>query len=196
MTRYVLTVALLCCGLIAAGEVAPQDYQEINGIVCIEAEHAAEVRGWKPVEGRSGQALQDDAARKRGGCTYRVFLSKPGRYYLHMLCRDQGNTETNDCYATLDGERLYGADGTTRPDGIRSVGARFKWVCQPKGPGGHTPESIKGKPVYFLVGKPGWHELRIDSRSKGFVCDKIMLKLDDTRTPGGLGPGETPHPGR
>ena len=166
----------------------PPPFAEREGIVSIEAERAAPVKGWILVEGKSGKALQDDG---HGGFSFEILFSRGGKYYVWLLCRDQGNSETNDCFVTLDGQRLYAADGRTRPDGIRSAGDAFRWICRPKGPGGHTPADLKNKPVYFHVPGPGRRTLRISHRSKGFVVDKIVLALDGTDRPEGGGPPET-----
>ncbi len=161
---------------------------ERDGIVSIEAERAAGVKGWIEVAGKSGKALQDDG---HGSLSFDIQFSRGGKYYVWFLCRDQGNTETNDCFVTLGKQRLYAADDKTRPDGIRSAGPGFKWICQPKGPGGHTPGEIKGKPVYALVPGPGRHTLKIAHRSRGFVVDKIVLSLGGKTAPSGDGPPET-----
>jgi len=163
-------------------------FVERDGIVSMEAERATAARGWIEVEGKSGKARQDDG---QGYLSFDIVFSRGGKYYVWFLCRDQGNTETNDCFVTLDGQRLTAADDKSRPDGIRSAGAAFKWVCQPKGPGGHTPAEIKGKPVYALVPAPGRHTLKIAHRSRGFAVDKIVLALDGKTAPAGTGPPET-----
>ena len=168
-------------------------FVEQDGVVSMEAERAAPARGWIEVEGKSGKALQDDG---HGSLSFNILFSRGGKYYVWFLCRDQGNTETNDCFVTLDRERLYAVDDKSRPDGIRSAGSAFKWVCQPKGPGSHTPRSIGGKPVYALVPGPGLRTLKISHRSKGFVVDKIVLALDGTSAPEGDGPPETLPPAR
>lgn len=168
-------------------------FVERDGQVSMEAENATAARGWAKVEGKSGAAMQDGGG---GHLTFSIQFARPGKYYVWMLCRDQGNTETNDCFVTLDGQRAFAADDKTRPDGIRSKGKEFAWVCQPKGPGGHTPDALKSKPVYVAVPAPGWHTFKIGSRSKGFVVDKVVLVLDNAKTPEGTGPEETVPPKR
>ncbi len=188
---------LLLAGLAAAPRplAAPPGaqtlFREVDGVVSIEAEHAGTVKRWVEEEGESGKAMRDDASRHGGEMTYEILFSKGGTYYVFFLCRDQGNTETNDCFLTLDKERLIGPDGRTRPDGMRSQGAKMTWVSTPKGPGGHTPEAVKKGPVHFDVPGPGLRILKVESRSKGFVVDKIVLKRNDDAPPKGGGPPET-----
>ncbi len=160
-------------------------FVERDGIVSIEAERAGSAKGWIEVNGKSGKALQDDG---QGTLAYDIRFSRGGKFYVWLLCRDQGDTKTNDCFVTLGGERLYAADDRTRPDGIRCAGADFKRTCRPKGPGGRTPDALKNKHVYALVPGPGRDPLRITHRSKGFVIDKIVLALDGTTAPEGNGP--------
>ena len=74
---------------------------------------------------------------------------------------------------------------------MRVHGKNYSWTFLPKGPGHHTPDNIRDKPVYALVHDEGWHELEIISRSKLFIIDKIVLKLDDATKPTGCGPEET-----
>ncbi|MDZ7370176.1 MAG: hypothetical protein ONB12_03290 [candidate division KSB1 bacterium] len=167
-------------------------FVEVNGIVAMEAENADRIIGWKLIDGKSKQALQDTSAQGKGYMTYSVRIDQPGKYWVSLLCLAPfGDTSKNDCYVYLDGKRLYGIDDKTRPDGMRCHTATFQWSALPKGPGGHTPEVIKEHPVYALVEKAGVHEFKIVSRSKEFCVDKIVLKLDDKTPPTGLGPEET-----
>jgi hypothetical protein len=167
---------------------APKVFVESEGLVSMEAEHATVNKGWADVAGSSGRAMRDEG---QGSLEFEIFFTRGGKFHVWMLCRDQGNTETNDCFVTLSGQRLYAADDKTRPDGIRSAGAAFTWVCRPKGPGGHTPDAIKSRPVYALVPGPGRHTLKVAHRSKGFEVDKIVLLLEGKAPPEGQGPAET-----
>lgn len=179
---------LLLAALLQDPPPRPKAFAEVEGVVSMEAEHASENRGWKVVGGASGRAMLDEG---KGHLSFDIHFSEGGRYQVWMLCRDQGNTETNDCFVTLDGQRLWASDGKSRPDGIRSAGPAFRWVCQPKGPGSKTPAEINGKPVVAVVPGPGRHVLRVAHRSKGFEVDKIVLVLEGGKAPGGAGPDET-----
>ncbi|MBN1672596.1 MAG: DUF5060 domain-containing protein [Kiritimatiellae bacterium] len=171
----------------------PAGFVEQGGIVSMEAEHAGTITGWISVAGVSGSARQDNAPRGEGGLTFPVTFTQGGRYYVWLFCRYTGDVsgERNDCFVWLDGEKLYGSDDVTRPDGIRTHSAAMAWSSLPKGPGGDTPDNIRNDPTYALVSGPGLHEFKIGSRSIGFVVDKIVLKLNDAAPPAGTGPPET-----
>ncbi|MDZ7314802.1 MAG: hypothetical protein ONA69_01520 [candidate division KSB1 bacterium] len=179
---------------ITCSEAQTLSYRFVNvdGIISMEAENADRIVGWKRIDGRSNHALQDTSEQGKGYMTFSILIDQPGKYWVSLLClAPLGDTSKNDCFVCLDGERLYGIDDKTRPDGMRCHTATFQWSSLPKGPGGHTPEVIKEHPVYALVKKVGVHEFKIASRSKGFCIDKIVLKLDDKTLPTGLGPEET-----
>ena len=176
----------------SANSFAQPKFQEANGIISIEAEYAKEIVGWALVQGSSGNALQDTSDRNLGYMTYDINFQTPGNYYMFLYClAPNKDTSKNDCFVFLNEEKLYAADDSTRPDGMRVHTAEFSWTFYPKGPGGHTPPIIKHEPVYALVEKPGIHTLKIVSRSKGFTLDKIVLKLNDPNKPAGTGPAET-----
>ncbi|MGD1894027.1 MAG: hypothetical protein ACFB15_25960, partial [Cyclobacteriaceae bacterium] len=140
------------------GSAQPQ-FEEQNGVIALEAEHATTVAGWRLVDGTSGQALQDNAARHQGKLTFDITIESPGKYYIYLLCLAPGrDTGKNDCYVTLDGNPLYAAkDSTLRPKGIRVHADTLVWSSLPKGPGVHTPYSIRDGIVYSLVVQHGSH---------------------------------------
>ena len=79
-----------------------------------------------------------------------------------------GKDKENDVLLTLDGEKLYGSNGVTRPDGMRSYGD-WKWTKLPKGPGPPTPNAIRRDPVYFKINRPGTYVLELAHRSANFA---------------------------
>lgn len=167
-------------------------FRERSGVVSIEVEHALEAHGWIPVPGKSGEARQDATGRGGNGhLTFDIDFDQAGRYYAFLLSRHNHAAEQDDCFLTLDGQKLFARDGTTRPDGMQASSFDFTWSMRPKGPGGHTPEHIKEGPVYFEVPGPGRRRLVIGSRSVKFEVDKIVLKKDDATPPSGSGPPET-----
>jgi len=122
--------------------------------------------------------------------TYQVSIAEAGVYYVHLRCRLTSgmkgpdgrlldDTSTNDAHVTVGGQRLYGSDLTTRPDGMRCHSATLSWWSLPKGPGGHTPVAIKNAPVTTFLPQAGVYEVVLRYRSPGFVVDKIAF----TRTP-------------
>lgn len=154
-------------------------FREQNGAILIEAEQG---RGdWTLIPSPTGRAIQDPG---EGRMRYQVEFARPGKYYVFLLARQgpRGKDKENDVLLSLDGEKLYGQDDTTRPDGMRSYGG-WKWTGLPKGPGAHTPDAIRRGPVYFLVAKAGRHTLEIAHRSSHFAVDKVLLKRDDPTVP-------------
>ncbi len=190
MKRYqTITIILIICAI----QIVAQEkmFRSQNGIVSIEAEHATEIVGWQDTTGVSGAAMQDMSERHAGYMLYKIYFDEPGLYFMSLLARTPGGTSTNDCFITIDDKKLYGADAQTRPDGMRVHGEEFTWTFLPKGPGSHTPDAIRDKSVYAKIDSAGWHQLKIGSRSKLFIIDKIVLKLNDSEKPTGLGPEET-----
>ncbi len=180
MMCYRSILIFVLCGSMAA-YAQPNNPQNI----LLEAENTTYCQGWRLVPGKSGDALQDDAARGEGILRYDLYLKRAGRYYVHLLCMaPEKNTSKNDCFLLLNDERLLASkDSTIRPEGIRVHSSQFVWSALPKGPGAHTPNAIRNGQVYFSVAKPGAYQLQVISRSKGFVLDKILLRLDRPELP-------------
>ncbi|MDI1249836.1 MAG: hypothetical protein PSV13_13305 [Lacunisphaera sp.] len=122
--------------------------------------------------------------------TYHVNFAEAGVYYVHLRCRQTSgmkgpdgqilaDTSTNDVHVLVGGQRLYGSDLTTRPEGMRCHSSTLSWWLLPKGPGNHTPEAIKNSPVTTYLPQAGVYEVILRYRSPGFVVDKIAF----TRTP-------------
>jgi len=153
--------------------------REDNGRVMFEAESG---RGnWNIIPSPTGKAIQDPG---QGHMSYDIGFTRPGKYYVFLLAKQgpRGKDKENDVLLSLDGEKLYGSDGITRPDGMRSYGD-WKWTKLPKGPGHHTPDAIRRNPVYFRVSRPGIYVFTIAHRSENFAIDKIVMKLDDPTPP-------------
>lgn len=150
-----------------------------NGVVTLEAE--AGQGNWNIIPSPTGEAIQDPG---RGYMHYDVQFTHPGKYYTFLLARQgpRGKDKENDVLLSLDGEKLYGSDAVTRPDGMRSYGD-WKWTKLPKGPGSHTPDVIRRDAVYFKVRRPGTYVLEIAHRSANFAIDKVLMKLDDPTLP-------------
>jgi len=164
---------------IAVVERLDQPVFEVSkGRVVIEAEHAVASKGWTEVQGIHGIAMRDEGFRGMGFMDFPITFETGGKYYVYMLMRrtnpdDAG--KSNDTYVTLGGQKLFGSDGITRPEGIRCSKMEFTWESMPKGPGAHTPQNIFHDPVHAVVPAPGTYTLRIGSRSKGFELDSILL---------------------
>ncbi|MBP7141939.1 MAG: hypothetical protein KBA71_08530 [Opitutaceae bacterium] len=159
----------------------PKPIFERNGIVQFEAEDG--IGDWRRISTPTGGAVQDPGA---GAMAYEIEFTRPGRYYVFLLARQgdggRGRGKENDVTLTLGGERLYGIDDTTRPEGIRCSGD-WKWAWRPKGPGSHTPATIRDNPAYFRITQPGRLRLEMKHRSENFAADRILLKLDDPTPP-------------
>ncbi|MBN1479653.1 hypothetical protein JXA70_05225 [candidate division KSB1 bacterium] len=79
--------------------IKPKEFCAKNGVVSIEAEHAAAVNGWKKVPGISGMAMRDEGERQKGFITFPITFDEPGRYYIYMLMRraNKGHWEPVRC---------------------------------------------------------------------------------------------------
>ncbi|MCI0583752.1 MAG: hypothetical protein L0227_12845, partial [Chloroflexi bacterium] len=196
LLRRRLLAAFLPILLVAAAPVAALFYEDA-GVVSMEAENATSSNGWIVVSGLSGSAMRDNSDRGVGSMNYEIEFTRGGKYYVWLLCRHTSadGASADDCFVTVGGEKLYGSDDVTRPDGMQAASGSFSWSSRPKGPGGTTPSNIAAGPVYALVSGPGRHVFKITSRSKGFEIDKIVLRLDDPTKPTGTGPAETLAPG-
>jgi len=153
--------------------------RERDGRVAFEAEDGD--GDWRVIPAPNGQAVQDPG---QGRMRYEIEFTRPGNYYVFLLAKQgpAGGGAENDAALTLNGERLYGSDDQTRPDGMR-VHGDWQWTFLPKGPGGHTPDAIRNNPVYFKVPAPGRYTFEIAHRSANFAVDKVLMKLNDPAPP-------------
>lgn len=158
-------------------------HAERDGVVVIEAESGT--GAWEKFEEAGATVIRSVLGESM---TYRVRFTEPGVRYVHLRCRPTSgyvdakgkvldDTSTNDAHVTVGGEKLYGSDRTTRPDGIRSHGKALSWWSLPKGPGGHTPPNIKQGGVMTYLPKAGVYEVVIRYRSPAFVVDKIAFTV-------------------
>jgi hypothetical protein len=138
---------------------------------------------WERIEEAGEQAIR---AKEGARMSYRIRFPRPGVYYVHLRSRltvgyrnaagkELEPSSTNDAVVTVGGARLYGSDGTTRPEGMRCHGRTLRWTFLPKGPGSHTPDAIRNDPVHTFIPQAGVYELVIGYRSPAFVIDKIAL---------------------
>jgi len=153
--------------------------REHDGVVAFEAEDG--VGDWRLIPAPTGRAIESPG---EGRMRYEIEFTRPGRYYVFLLARQGplGRDQENDVLLSLDGEKLFGQDEQTRPDGMRSYGG-WRWTFLPKGPGHHTPDAIRDGPVYFRVDQPGRRTLEIAHRSSNFAIDRVVLKRDDPTPP-------------
>lgn len=147
----------------------------------IEAE--AGEGGWERLTEAGEQVIR---SREGARMMYRVRFERAGIHYLHLRCRlTVGHKDaagkvlvpsgTNDAAVTVGGALLYGADGKTRPAGMRCHSRELRWTFLPKGPGAHTPEAIRDRPVHTYIPQPGVYEVVVGYRSPAFVIDKLAF---------------------
>jgi hypothetical protein len=153
--------------------------REETGRVSFEAEDG--VGNWRLIPAPGGRAIQDPGA---GRMQYEIEFTTPGRYYVFLYARQgpSGPGKDNDAALSLNGERLYGSDDRTRPEGMRVHGG-WKWSHLPKGPGAHTPDGIRNDPVYFRVPAPGRYTFEIAHRSARFAVDAVVMQREDPAVP-------------
>lgn len=139
--------------------------------------------GWERIDEAGTAAIRAVSGK---AMRYAVRFDAAGEYFLHLRCHHAGGTKnaagetlkgesTNDAVVTVGGAPLYGADGTTRPVGMRCHSREFRWWSLPKGPGAHTPGPIRDLPVRTFIPAPGVYEIAVGYRSPGLVIDKLAV---------------------
>jgi hypothetical protein len=171
-------------------------FQEVGGVVVIEAEHyATRTTGaaghtWEPIvdlPGYSGasalQALPDSGTntqRENTGAmlTYDIFVTNPGNYYVGV--RGYGVTASSDSvHVGLDGNSITRNTNV----GLSNWVKEFSWQGRPS-----------GSPLIMNI-TAGRHTLNIWMREDGVVIDKIWLATSQTAIVTGskdAGPAESP----
>jgi hypothetical protein len=198
LPRLIQVLLAFACPLVPAASPPPPHPQPAAVPATVVA--SASVTVWEAEAGEGEweriEAGGVAAVRAVSGKTmrYAVRFAEAGEYYVHLRCHHAGGTKnaagetlkgesTNDAVVTVGGARLYGADGTTRPVGIRCHSREFRWWSLPKGPGAHTPDAIRDRPVRTYIPAPGVYEIAIGYRSPGFVIDKIALTTTSAPPP-------------
>ena len=193
-----LLLTCLCLSLSAATIVG---FREVNGVVCMEAEHATDIRNWARDEGypASGVTMRDDGG---GQLSFRVGIENPGRYYVWFRMRKpEGATDkSNDCTVRVDGHALKVFDGTNEHEviGMGTHQKRLEFESRPK----TNENALRQYHPYFDVTQPkSTIEFTILSRSPGFLVDRVLLIHEkaggNTERPAatvensGMGPVET-----
>ena len=173
-TALAVLVATVVCGNVV--RAASQTYQEVNGVVSMEAENATERVGWteEDITNSSGVTMEDSASRNQGWLKFSVTFTRTGNYFVwfrHM--KPPGATDgSNDCYVYVDGNRLYVWEGSgTRPDGCGTHYTSLTWQSRPK----TEVVDDRNKHVYYPISSTGLHEFKVQSRSQGYLLDKICL---------------------
>ncbi|WP_158969536.1 hypothetical protein [Paraglaciecola sp. L3A3] len=115
--------------------------------------------------------------------SYPVYFTQPGRYYIWGRAFSTG-PEDNGFHFGLDGiwqessQRLQFCQGKHM----------WTWSSQQRVDSNHcgTPKTL-----WIDVAEAGQHNLMMSMREDGSELDKIILTLDESFTPNGLGPAET-----
>ncbi len=191
-------------------------FYEVDGLVCMEAEHAGYVNLWSRATGVSGDAMRADAAGawKGGVLRFDIEFKHPGRYALWLLAHKdptEGRFGGNDIKVFLDRDlsttpnpairnRATDAmatlvDGTgmvTNPDRAPeseiNLGSAniFMW---------HTRPKDGREPAMWSIERPGRHHVELVTGAEaGFLVDKVVLTRYNAHPPAGLGPVETSSP--
>lgn len=182
-------------------EKIPMLFKEQDGIVSMEAENATELFGWKEVYGKkncSNLTLMDLERPEGGKLIYRIYFTTPGAYTIWALqaksTKGYRSDMANDCFASFDGKSLQINGGTSCDDehgkviGLGTHQTELGWQSRPK------TECVEDRKhhVLFLVKEVGWYSFRIDSRSEGYLLDKLVFVHEDNPyIPTGTGPHET-----
>ena len=172
-------------------------FLESGGSVVIEAEHfktstARAGHNWAVVSNASasgGQVVRADpnnGANVNTGYTtgspqldFPILFSTAGTYNVWL--RGIGPTGDDDsCHVGLDGQGLASADR------ISSFGTGLTW----------TRSTLDGPVATIVVSTPGLHTLNLWMREDGLNVDRLLLTTNNTLTPSGAGPAESPRQGQ
>ena len=97
-----LLLLAVCTSASAATVVG---FREVNGVVCMEAEHATEIRNWVADDGyaASGVTMRDEGG---GHLSFNVGIEHPGRYYVWFRMRkpEGASDKSNDCIVQVNGK--------------------------------------------------------------------------------------------
>lgn len=216
MSRVSRLLGFACvCGLMA-GPPAPRVFQEIDGVVAMEAEHASWSRGFDAVAGLSGKAMQcrPDAEKafneKTAVLRFEVDFRTPGKYAIWLLGKIEKKEHAgNEFGVELDRpDDLVGIDpkykqytGPTDWEGkpytrmtsgywVDEATTEFHWSSRMKT--GGVEKDFVG-PAAWTIDRPGRRRIDFIARNEtGWTLDKVVIKRIDPRTPPrGKGPDET-----
>jgi hypothetical protein len=202
------SILLLCVMLFGCelGQVVAQvqQYQEQNGLVIIEAENTDSPLGrWvksNSVRGYSGKCYLEFTGSSYllgpadSPLAYRFQVTKPGLYYLHLLCAretqlidgEKRKDVANDCYVRVDGDYSAGTatgdkHGNDAPleslkKNTKFFGGNdraFVWASGNRlDLGGHQNKRVA---VYdFLPNRT--YTLVVSGRSKAFKLDRLVFR--------------------
>lgn len=177
--RGCLLIALAGAGAAPAlhAQQQPRLFVERDGVVAMEAEHATEAQGWEPV-GRpdaSGVAMRDGGPRNGAHLAFKILVERPGRYvvWFRHAKPEHATDQSNDCFVTVDGEDLRVWDGAEAHPVI-GMGTHQKRLAFESRPKTHERELRRYHP-FVDVHERRVLDLRVTSRSPGYLVDKIVL---------------------
>lgn len=198
---------LACLSIIAWARPsvnANEAYVERAGLVVIEAENTPSPLGqWQrkdAISGYTGSGYLDFAGNDyltgpaNSPLRYRFKISKPGLYYLHLLCAREtrvikGETRkdvANDCYVRIEGDFGAGPNpgnqhGDNAPLSLLKKDTKFfggkdqafVWVAgNHLDPGGHNNKRV----AVYRFKTQGVYTMVVSGRSKGFKLDRIVFR--------------------
>lgn len=169
-------------------------FQEIGGLVSIEAENSDERvsrngkswlsesvtpgysgTGYAAVGPNTGQAVTKDFVGSAAEIAYNIKFTKTGTYYIWL--RGRGISGNDDSvHAGIDNT------GPQSADNITGFTVSWKW----------SRSTMDGPAAAFNVLTPGVHTFHLWMREDGVVLDKIMLTTSSSSTaPNASGPPES-----
>ncbi len=173
-------------------------FLEAGGLVVVEAEHftgtgagrhGGEAFAWEAIgeqDGSSASAMQglpNTGASARHTTfgprlDYTLVFATPGTYTV--WARAAGDSEgDNSVHVGFDGERVS-------PHGGLAVEAAAGWTWSAR-------MLLGAQPITVEVTEPGRHTLNVWMREDGAQLDKLLLTLDPSLQPVGVGPDESPR---
>ena len=177
------------------------DYEEVNGIVIIEAESKT-AGSWslRNLSGASGgQALYYAGSNQfnnpgTSAITYTLRVNNPGLYRVQMRSQigvistgpEPATSEHNDTWLRINGSEFYGQNGNSivwpRGSGITpivAVSSGDGWLKAYTNQLGWTWNTFTndgpGHSIYVRFASAGTYNVQISGRSKDHIVDRIVL---------------------
>lgn len=167
-----LLLLAVCTSASAATVVG---FREVNGVVCMEAEHATEIRNWVADDGyaASGVTMRDEGG---GHLSFNVGIEHPGRYYVWFRMRkpEGASDKSNDCIVQVNGKALKIFDGSNEHEVI-GMGTHQKKLGFQSRPKTHENAHRQFHPYFDVTEAKSMIDFKVISRSPGFLIDRILL---------------------
>jgi len=201
---------------------APCDYEEVNGLVVIEAENINfNGTAWQTKTAKGGftgagyldwLGANSFGVPGNGTITTKIRINSPGKYkfeWRNTVGEGTNTTEANDSWLRFpDASDFYGE----KPNGARTYPRGSGKTPNPEGAGSNnwfkvygnnlnwswqttTGDNADGRPIFVEFDAAGVYTMEISGRSKNHLIDRIVLSKSTATNPLALSNPETPCSG-